>query len=90
MPYADGTCRGCGSELEDDDGTRCKSCAAKRRQAATELRDHRREHGLCLTCGQPVAKSKIVGSPADGHRSRALAAYCAVHLAYYAARQRTG
>lgn len=85
MPYAAG-CRGCGSPC---DGNRCAACNAARRAEERARREHRRAHGLCLTCGEPAAKSKIVGGPA-GKRVREQAAYCKRHLEYYAARQRAG
>lgn len=80
MPYADG-CRGCGAPC---DGNRCDSCNATRRDQERARREHRRAHGLCLTCGEPVAKTKTVG----GKRAREASVYCARHLEYYAARQR--
>lgn len=92
MPYATG-CRDCGGTT--DGSTRCASCRKARNKAAAELRDYRRAEGLCLTCGVPVAKTKMVpdgwNTTSSAHkRVRQPAAYCAVHLAYYAARQRPG
>lgn len=70
-------------------GTRCEACRRARNRAAAELRSYRRELGLCLTCGAAVARSKVQGNPErGGKRVRKPAAYCAQHLAYYAARQR--
>lgn len=93
MPYAHG-CRDCGAPIVDADGepcdgTRCHTCRVARNRAAAELRTYRRENGLCLTCGAPVAKTKVSGG-GSGKRVRQAAAYCAKHLAYYAARQRNG
>jgi hypothetical protein len=83
MPYAEG-CRDCGGET--DGTTRCKACREKRRKAAAALSAYRREHGLCLTCGEPVAKSKLVD--AGQKRVNRPARYCKRHLGYYAERQR--
>lgn len=84
MPYATG-CKDCGSDT--DGTTRCEGCRAARNRAAAEMRTYRRENGLCLTCGAAVARSKVTGGSA-AKRVRKPAAYCSVHLAYYAARQR--
>lgn len=93
MPYATG-CRDCGGAIVDErgepcDGTRCHTCRTARNKVAAELRAYRRENGLCLTCGAAVAKTKVLGGAA-AKRVREPAAYCASHLAYYAARQRAG
>lgn len=84
MPYVNG-CRSCGQPT--DGSTRCAECRKLRRLEAAATRAHRRAHGLCLTCGAPVARSKLTGGAA-GKRVRAEARYCRPHLAYYAARQR--
>lgn len=89
MPYKDG-CRDCGGPIVDDrgepcDGTRCDNCRKKRNRAAAEIREYRRENGLCQTCGASVSKTKL--QDAGRKRVRKPAAYCAEHLAYYAARQ---
>lgn len=99
MPYAAG-CRDCGAPIVDADGepcdgTRCHTCRVARNRAAAELRTYRRENGLCLTCGAAVARTKLSPVGGDGaggehRRVRQAAAYCAKHLAYYAARQRSG
>jgi hypothetical protein len=85
MPYAAGTCRGCGGET---DGSRCEACKAERREQEAALRNDRRARGLCLTCGAPVAKTKLING--GQKRVREPARYCAKHLAYYAARARAG
>lgn len=84
MPYASG-CRGCGGET--DGTTRCAACREARRLEAAATRAQRRQDERCLACGDPVAKTKIVGGAA-GKRVRAKAHYCPAHLEYYAARQR--
>ena len=83
MPYAAG-CRDCGSET--DGSSRCDGCRKARNKAEAEKRAYRRENGLCLTCGAAVARTKL--QDAGRKRVRKPAAYCATHLAYYAARQR--
>lgn len=85
MPYAAGTCRGCG-EAPLPGKSRCEACARAKRELERELREHRREHGLCLTCGAPVARTKALN--AGRKRVREPARYCGKHLAYYAERQR--
>lgn len=85
MPYAAGTCRGCGTRT---DGVRCDECRAERREQEAALREMRRANGLCLTCGSSVAKTKLLN--AGQKRVREPARYCKKHLAYYAARARAG
>jgi len=87
MPYAVGTCRGCGSEPELGK-TRCAACAKARRQADAVKRDERRAAGLCLTCAAPVARMKRAN--AGQKLVRKPARYCAEHLRYYAARAAAG
>jgi hypothetical protein len=87
MPYAAG-CKGCGKPC---DGVRCDACKAERRAEERARRENRRAHGLCLTCGDPVAQTKLQISGNAGLQRRRLrepAAYCKRHLAYYAARSR--
>lgn len=85
MPYASG-CRGCG-DPSTPDGKRCETCKAARRSEEAAVRAHRRENGLCLTCGAPVAPTKqqgCVGGVAGAQRRvRAAAKYCRRHLEYY-------
>jgi hypothetical protein len=97
MPYAAGTCKRCGASHESNgeplSASRCRECRRARREADAALREYRRENGQCLTCGAPVARSKLVPVGGDGHggehrREREPARYCREHLAYYAARQR--
>lgn len=82
MPYAAGTCRGCGT---DCDGVRCNTCKAQRRKEEAAQRTYRREHGLCLICGKAVAKTKMAAP--YGKRVREPARYCRERL-HYAARRR--
>jgi hypothetical protein len=81
MPYALGTCRGCGTPV---DGCRCESCKADRRQQEAARRARLKCAGLCLVCAAPVARTKLLN--AGRKRVRAAAAYCKTHLAYYAQR----
>lgn len=78
MPYPVGTCRGCG--VLSPHASRCDSCREERRAATAAERAHRREHGLCLVCGQPAAR--VPGERANRRR------HCKRHLKYYAARDR--
>jgi hypothetical protein len=85
MPYAAGTCRGCGTEC---DGTRCDDCNAERRVEEAARRAARRKAGVCLVCARPVAPTKL--QAAGTKRVKEPARYCREHLAYYAARSRAG
>jgi hypothetical protein len=85
MPYAEGTCTGCGGEPRP--GRRqCQACADRRAAAEAAQREGRRERGECLVCGAPVARSKTLD--AGRKRVRSPARYCRAHLAYYAERRR--
>lgn len=83
MPYAAGTCRGCGVPA----ATRCDACKAARREEEAQRRAERKAAGLCRVCAAPVAKTKLINASAK--RVREPAAYCREHLAYYAARSRS-
>lgn len=72
MPYATGTCRGCGGAPVDGH-SRCAPCLARRREIDRETREERRQKKQCVTCGAKAAKKR---------------AYRKAHLAYYAARMR--
>jgi hypothetical protein len=85
MPYAPGTCRGCGKVC---DGVRCAACKAERRKEEAARSAYRRAHGLCLVCAQPVAPTKLQAGGTK--RVKEPARYCREHLAYYAARSRAG
>jgi hypothetical protein len=80
MPYAQG-CRDCGKRTPND---RCRVCLAAHRKREAKRRAVRKLAGLCLVCGDPVARSKrIVGGKLLVKKP---AAYCQTHLDYFAAR----
>lgn len=87
MPYAAGTCRGCGGEPEEG-SVRCAACKAARREREALARAAKRRSGTCLFggCQKPVAGSKLLN--AGQKRVREPASYCKEHLEYYAVRQR--
>jgi hypothetical protein len=88
MPYAAGQCRGCGKDPEPG-RTRCKACAAAKRQQETARREARRTAGLCVKCGAPVARTKqTLAGRGKQRRVREPSVYCANCLGYFAERQR--
>jgi hypothetical protein len=67
MPYAKGTCQTCGADRAPGK-SRCAQCLTARRKEDRALREHRRAHHLCITCGKRASRERK---------------YCAKHLAYY-------